>query len=519
MSSGQKADQGASQAPIFILDGPIAHDGGVGYRCPIPSDALALLDEHPFARANATITENGVALDPREAPHDLVRECAGAYSVWDRDVFFAASDGSDCRTNGRTYAMAITDPSQIQVGHGAFELERPYIEDGGLAVRTPLPLAAALAVADDPLLGECSIVLEDGVPLTTPDAQHQTIREMGLGRFCVWGTHVYFSSSDGTPCATNGRRYEVLVPDPPILRAISSALASHLASNDEALLPLVQASMGTNNTFANNFLSQCTPALRYLRQHEGGWQRALVLGCGQRPWAPLRLLAEGFNTVIANDLMAVEERFDPNMIDPALEMVRNTAPVLGERLDALMQVEGEAGVTFRGLEVRSATLFEDLPEQADSVDFLFSNSVLEHVMNPERVYQAMAKFLRPGGVSYHVIDLRDHLHWFDPLRFLGMSEAEYNAINTENRLRAQDHLRLAADAGLDPEVLWIKALAPDGGLRGIDGEPPSVTVSQWSDVRPAVTPALRATFDLRFHDHDLRDLSVIGLTVVFRKMA
>lgn len=48
---------------------------------------------------------------------------------------------------------------------------------------------------------------EDGKPLGPAHSVHQDIRDYGKGRFSHWGTTLYFSASDNTNPATNGRKY------------------------------------------------------------------------------------------------------------------------------------------------------------------------------------------------------------------------------------------------------------------------------------------------------------------------
>jgi SAM-dependent methyltransferase len=46
--------------------------------------------------------------------------------------------------------------------------------------------------------------------------------------------------------------------------------------------------------------------------------------------------------------------------------------------------------------------------QDESVDFVFSQAVMEHVTDLEHTYQALWQWLKPGGWSSHVIDYRSH---------------------------------------------------------------------------------------------------------------
>lgn len=47
-----------------------------------------------------------------------------------------------------------------------------------------------------------------------------------------------------------------------------------------------------------------------------------------------------------------------------------------------------------------------LPE--NSVDFIFSHSVMEHVVNPTETYEAFFRWLKPGGIISHKIDHSSH---------------------------------------------------------------------------------------------------------------
>lgn len=53
------------------------------------------------------------------------------------------------------------------------------------------------------------VLLENGVPLPYSDSQHDDIRSIGMGRYSVWGSYLYFSTSDNSDPATNERSYEL----------------------------------------------------------------------------------------------------------------------------------------------------------------------------------------------------------------------------------------------------------------------------------------------------------------------
>jgi SAM-dependent methyltransferase len=51
------------------------------------------------------------------------------------------------------------------------------------------------------------MLYEDGKPLGLAHSSHEHIRTYGLGRFCHWDNHLYFSASDSTNPNFNGRAY------------------------------------------------------------------------------------------------------------------------------------------------------------------------------------------------------------------------------------------------------------------------------------------------------------------------
>jgi len=94
----------------------------------------------------------------------------------------------------------------------------------------------------------------------------------------------------------------------------------------------------------------------------------------------------------------------------------------------------------------------------DSVDIVFSNSVLEHVSREtiDGMMRESARLLAPGGVSVHSVNCGDHYAYFDrritPINYLTYSEREWrfwnNRLQYQNRLRPSDFVDMAERAGL-----------------------------------------------------------------------
>jgi SAM-dependent methyltransferase len=95
----------------------------------------------------------------------------------------------------------------------------------------------------------------------------------------------------------------------------------------------------------------------------------------------------------------------------------------------------------------------------NSVDVVFSNSVMEHV--PRAVILALMResrrILRSGGLSIHSVNCGDHYAYFDrkitPINYLTYTERKWrfwnNRLLYQNRLRPQDFLDMAGEAGLE----------------------------------------------------------------------
>jgi SAM-dependent methyltransferase len=104
----------------------------------------------------------------------------------------------------------------------------------------------------------------------------------------------------------------------------------------------------------------------------------------------------------------------------------------------------------------------------ETIDFMFSNAVLEHVRLCEfaKIVREMRRVLKPDGVASHQIDFRDHLqNGLNNLRFRErIWESEFMASSGfyTNRLNWPTMEKLFRDAGLSVELrsfhTWPKGL-------------------------------------------------------------
>jgi pectate lyase len=78
--------------------------------------------------------------------------------------------------------------------------------DGGYAYKLGYPISVSGDSNGSPTVSKLRL-FENGVELKPPHSVHQDIRNSGKGRFSHWGTALYFSASDNTNPAKNGRKY------------------------------------------------------------------------------------------------------------------------------------------------------------------------------------------------------------------------------------------------------------------------------------------------------------------------
>lgn len=155
-------------------------------------------------------------------------------------------------------------------------------------------------------------------------------------------------------------------------------------------------------------------------------------------------------------------------------------------IDVLPWAQEDPRVDYRLESIETTTL----PDEA--FDMIYSHASLEHITNPPQAVRQMARLLRPGGVTTHQIDLRDHRNFDQPLDFLRFSDWTWRAAQSRrvwtNRWRRSD---------------WEQAFDREG-LRIVHTE----STDTWQ-----VDERERKQFHGRFRHKTLADLSSVGLLI------
>jgi SAM-dependent methyltransferase len=198
------------------------------------------------------------------------------------------------------------------------------------------------------------------------------------------------------------------------------------------------------------------------------------MGTGWYPTFPACLYLAGAKRVISVDLTRhlddaltrqLAERLASHVPLIAREAGRPEAEVAAQQRDlvrALAEGATFAAATGGVFDYRAPADAAATGLAAESVDVVFSNSVLEHV--PGAVIEACLaeamRILRPGGVVFHSVNCGDHYAYadrsIDQLHYLQFSDAAWrtwnNAFLYQNRLRAIDFVELVERAGFAIEI-------------------------------------------------------------------
>lgn len=217
-------------------------------------------------------------------------------------------------------------------------------------------------------------------------------------------------------------------------------------------------------------------------------RRVLEFGSGRTARLALRMIAAGAAHVTQVDFDATP------LSDPAhRQILEADCRALGlSAADALARIS-----------VRRGDFLElPIPTRDNAVDLVLSGAVLEHVRNPAAILALCHAWLRPGGTTYHLVDLRDHNMAFRyPFEMLAYSDDvwrrwfDLSGGFHLNRWRVPDYLNAMARAGfctmragharIDPEGARAIQGRLDSRFRGLSEDILAVTWLELCGVRCA----------------------------------
>lgn len=194
--------------------------------------------------------------------------------------------------------------------------------------------------------------------------------------------------------------------------------------------------------------------------------RMMEIGTGWYPVLPICFLLAGADSVVTFDIV-------PHLTDSGLckllSAMEKRIPFIAEATDQspetivgrfapLLRLQSRAALLqHRRIEYHAPADARSTGLESNSIDIVYSNSVLEHVPR-ETIAQLMNesyRVLKNGGVVMHNVACNDHYANFDKsishVNFLRFDEHEWrfwnNSLQYQNRLRASEFLQLAHDGG------------------------------------------------------------------------
>jgi SAM-dependent methyltransferase len=299
-------------------------------------------------------------------------------------------------------------------------------------------------------------------------------------------------------------------------------------------LGAIRHSINTNGTALYNLL-HCLPILEYLLDSVGQTfenKDVLEVGTTNPPGLPLALLLGGCAKVYGNNILDLDNRLPMAYAEVVNIMMSRLGDSNPRRLQSLIDCEVRGGQRVASLRKE---VFEPFPlcpaEQLSlpdaSVDIVFSMSVMEHLEDARGVLVNLHRMLRPGGWSFHLIDLRDHKDFRKPLEFLKRSQAEHDQMggSFQNRLRAGDFIDLFEQTGY--RIDWVGYMPRPPEVVGRDRTdlfelsstpiPELYPHKSLEAVKPCIGDELFASFHPDFRTKTRQELSVMGMCVVCQR--
>jgi hypothetical protein len=357
-------------------------------------------------------------------------------------------------------------------------------------------------------------VFEDGVALGPAHAAHAEIRQKGGGRYSHWQNTLYFSTSDNSDPNTNGRRYALWLPPtaarpPDYSVALAGAIRTAAAVPESEIHALLCARLLTLGTSAD-------PSLRL--------GHALEIGSYSHPGLAFLLLLMGAERVTLNNRKPITNHLSAAYIENLVALTAQN-PSVRKDWRGFLTADGDGyRVRSEYLGISSDTDAGQIGIGKSSVDFAFSLSVLEHIRHLPTVLDHLRTLIRPGGTMWHWVDVRDHTSFADSLKYLRLSQEEFEATYPpeNNRWRPSDYLRMLEEADFSTvdarfcsqnplesagtDIMWfiLEDLAPHF--------PASI-----EQVRPWVTDVMKSRLHPDFGSFSRNELSITGFCALSKR--
>jgi len=183
--------------------------------------------------------------------------------------------------------------------------------------------------------------------------------------------------------------------------------------------------------------------------------RILELGPGINLAAGIHFVLAGAAQYVAVDALAAFPERPRDFYASVLEELRTRPGIVGrisisqQELQEIVSLEPEVRFNPERIAYHTPVYAEHMPFSPDHFDYIYSNASFEHFEQPEKVIRELFRVLKPGGLTVHTIDLRDHNDFDQPREFLKVPVNQYRFTSPygTNRWRSVDFKTAFESAG------------------------------------------------------------------------
>jgi SAM-dependent methyltransferase len=302
-------------------------------------------------------------------------------------------------------------------------LPGPFVRESGRCWVASLPGCAPGDPSSSPLT-----LYEDGVALRPARAALDDVRATGFGAYRHDGGRLYFSTSDNSNPNDNGRVYRFALSMWLYRRRVERFGPDGGDLTRPITLRRPDAGPARVRADVADALRRSRSALDHARRllPSLAGRTVLEVGPGINCGAALVLAAHGARPVVLDRFLAPWDLAYHPAFYAALadELARQDTSADVRPLRAVAEAGGYPPDVLRRVEAP----LEEVLLEADSVDVVLSNAVLEHLYDLPRALAALCRITRPGGVGLHQVDHRDHRDFDQPLEYLLAGEDDFRRL-------------------------------------------------------------------------------------------
>ena len=137
---------------------------------------------------------------------------------------------------------------------------------------------------------------------------------------------------------------------------------------------------------------------------------------------------------------------------------------------------------------------ENTPIASETISYVSSRATLEHIFDFRKGMQELYRIMKPGGISFHSIDLVDHRVYKDSKRYNMWSFLQEDKEWSDglcNRLRSNEILEIASKVGFNVDVLKTE--------------------------KNTIPPKILCKFNKFYTSMDINELQITSIECVFKK--